>query len=192
MAAEGSSANPLSKAAVLKLADENKERCYLSIHENVYDVTKFLDEHPGGEEALLEHKIKNQKFKDATEAFEDVGHSLDARELMKKFQIGVLENRQEPVKKAAEKATTNEKDGCCFKKWAYIILPIIALLGSAAVYHYYSSNKMVKNWITFFLKKIDSRLEAIYFIIYIYFMFSFRLTKNLIIILSYFILYSKK
>jgi len=117
MANQGSS-TVLTKAAVLKLADENKDRCYLSIHENFYDVTGFLDEHPGGEEALLEHKIKNQKFKDATEAFEDVGHSLDARELMKKFQIGTLENKKDPVKKTNEKAATCDQDGCCLKKWA--------------------------------------------------------------------------
>lgn len=42
-------------------------------------------QHPGGEEVLLE-----QAGKDATEAFEDVGHSTDARELMNKFKVGEL------------------------------------------------------------------------------------------------------
>lgn len=49
--------------------------------------------HPGGEEALKEHTIKPNQFKDATESFEDVGHSMDARDLMKKYQIGVLVNQ---------------------------------------------------------------------------------------------------
>jgi cytochrome b involved in lipid metabolism len=31
-----------------------------------------------------------QAGKDGTEAFEDVGHSTDARELMKKYKIGEL------------------------------------------------------------------------------------------------------
>lgn len=31
-----------------------------------------------------------QAGKDATENFEDVGHSSDAREMMKKFQIGEI------------------------------------------------------------------------------------------------------
>ena len=48
--------------------------------------------HPGGEEALKEHQIKNNQFRDATESFEDVGHSMDARDLMQKYQIGVLVN----------------------------------------------------------------------------------------------------
>jgi len=31
-----------------------------------------------------------QAGKDGTEAFEDVGHSTDARELMKKYKVGEL------------------------------------------------------------------------------------------------------
>jgi len=42
-------------------------------------------QHPGGEEVLLE-----QAGKDATEAFEDVAHSSDAREIMTKYKIGEL------------------------------------------------------------------------------------------------------
>lgn len=42
-------------------------------------------QHPGGEEVLLE-----QAGKEATESFEDVGHSTDARELMIKYKIGQL------------------------------------------------------------------------------------------------------
>lgn len=42
-----------------------------------------LSQHPGGEEVLLE-----QSGKDASEQFEDVGHSSDAREMMTKYKIG--------------------------------------------------------------------------------------------------------
>lgn len=45
----------------------------------------FSFQHPGGEEVLLE-----QAGKDATEQFEDVGHSSDAREMMTKYKIGEL------------------------------------------------------------------------------------------------------
>jgi len=55
------------------------------IHDKVYDVTKFLDEHPGGEEILVENSGKI-----STEEFEDVGHSSDAREMMKEYYIGDL------------------------------------------------------------------------------------------------------
>merc|ERR1712184_197964 len=55
------------------------------IHDKVYDVTKFLDEHPGGEEIMIENAGI-----DSTEAFEDVGHSSDAREMLKEYLIGEL------------------------------------------------------------------------------------------------------
>ncbi|XP_062817699.1 cytochrome b5 isoform X1 [Anolis carolinensis] len=56
---------------------------WLVIHGRVYDVTRFLDEHPGGEEVLLE-----QAGQDATESFDDVGHSEDAHEMLKQYLIG--------------------------------------------------------------------------------------------------------
>uniref|UniRef100_A0A4X1SFG4 Cytochrome b5 n=1 Tax=Sus scrofa TaxID=9823 RepID=A0A4X1SFG4_PIG len=56
---------------------------WLVIHGRVYDVTRFMNEHPGGEEVLME-----QAGRDATESFEDVGHSSDAREMLKQYYIG--------------------------------------------------------------------------------------------------------
>lgn len=54
----------------------------------------LLYQHPGGEEVLLE-----QAGRDASEAFEDVGHSSDARELMKKYHVGdIIEAERKPVK----------------------------------------------------------------------------------------------
>ena len=45
-----------------------EKSCWLVIHNKVYDVTKFLNTHPGGSEILLE-----VAGTDATDAFEDVG-----------------------------------------------------------------------------------------------------------------------
>nr|KAF6329801.1 cytochrome b5 type A [Myotis myotis] len=64
---------------------------WLILHHKVYDVTKFLEEHPGGEEVLRE-----QAGGDATENFEDVGHSTDARELSKTYIIGELHPDDRP------------------------------------------------------------------------------------------------
>lgn len=58
------------------------------IHDKVYDVTKFVDEHPGGEEVLLD--VGGQ---DATEAFEDVGHSDEAREMLEPLLVGALDRQ---------------------------------------------------------------------------------------------------
>lgn len=62
-----------------------KKEMLIIIHDEVYDVRVFLNEHPGGEEILLDHRAK-----DATEDFDDVGHSTDALELMKKYKVGEL------------------------------------------------------------------------------------------------------
>uniref|UniRef100_F7CC72 Cytochrome b5 n=1 Tax=Equus caballus TaxID=9796 RepID=F7CC72_HORSE len=61
----------------------SSKEIWLVIHGRVYDVTRFLNEHPGGEEVLLE-----QAGADASESFEDVGHSSDAREMLKQYYIG--------------------------------------------------------------------------------------------------------
>jgi cytochrome b involved in lipid metabolism len=45
----------------------------------------FVDEHPGGEEVLLD--VGGQ---DSTEAFEDVGHSDEAREILEGLLVGNL------------------------------------------------------------------------------------------------------
>ncbi|TKS87313.1 Cytochrome b5 [Collichthys lucidus] len=58
---------------------------WIIINNQVYDVTKFLEEHPGGEEVLREQAGGN-----ATESFEDVGHSTDAREMASSMVIGEL------------------------------------------------------------------------------------------------------
>ncbi len=51
----------------------------------VYDITTYLNQHPGGREILLEFAGKN-----ADSMFEDIGHSRDARNMLAKYQIGVL------------------------------------------------------------------------------------------------------
>ncbi|CAD6187265.1 unnamed protein product [Caenorhabditis auriculariae] len=66
------------------VSEHNTNRsAWIVIGNKIYDVTKFLDEHPGGCEVLLE-----QAGGDGTEAFEDVGHSTDARAMKEEFYVG--------------------------------------------------------------------------------------------------------
>ncbi|CAJ0949482.1 unnamed protein product, partial [Mesorhabditis belari] len=58
---------------------------WVIIEGKVYDLTLFLDEHPGGRDVLLE-----QAGKDATEAFKDVGHSGDAKEMMNDYYVNIF------------------------------------------------------------------------------------------------------
>lgn len=52
-------------------------------HATVYDVTEYVRDHPGGEDLLIE-----SGGRDATEDYEDVGHSEDADSILESFFIG--------------------------------------------------------------------------------------------------------
>ncbi|CAO3625232.1 unnamed protein product [Cunninghamella blakesleeana] len=65
---------------------QSKGDLWLVVHNKVYDITKFVLEHPGGEEVLLD-----EAGKDATESFEDIGHSDEAREILEGYLIGELD-----------------------------------------------------------------------------------------------------
>lgn len=80
-----------------EIAANDDDSVLLILHDKVYNVRSFLNEHPGGEEVLLDHKGT-----DGSDDFDDVGHSNDAMELMKKHQVGVLvesERTNKPPKK---------------------------------------------------------------------------------------------
>ncbi|ALC41660.1 Cyt-b5, partial [Drosophila busckii] len=105
---------------------------WLLIHNNIYDVTAFLNEHPGGEEVLIE-----QAGKDATENFEDVGHSNDARDMMKKYKIGELvESERTSVAQKSEPTwssdTQNEESS--MKSW---LLPLVLCLVATLFYKFF-------------------------------------------------------
>ncbi|KAL2069530.1 hypothetical protein VTL71DRAFT_14209 [Oculimacula yallundae] len=65
---------------------KTKDDLWIIVHHNVYDVSKYLEDHPGGADALIE-----VAGEDSTVAFEDVGHSADARETMEGLLIGRIE-----------------------------------------------------------------------------------------------------
>ena len=72
----------------------------------VYDVTSYLDDHPGGGDVLLD--VAGQ---DADEFFEDVGHSKDAREDLKKFYVGEYK-MDEATKQKMKEAAEREAQDC--------------------------------------------------------------------------------
>lgn len=68
--------------------------CWLIISGKVYDVTPFMEDHPGGDEVLLA-----ATGKDATSDFEDVGHSDSARGMMEQYYIGEVDSSTVPLKR---------------------------------------------------------------------------------------------
>lgn len=76
--------------------------------DGVYDITKFYKEHPGGEEVLLE--LAGQ---DATQCFDDIGHSSEAIILRETFKIGTVGEGASPAT-SGEAPKTIDDD-----KWVY-------------------------------------------------------------------------
>lgn len=71
---------------VVSLEEVNKHNSrddvWVIVNGKVYDVTKFLDEHPGGEEVLMD-----VAGRDCTKEFEDVGHSEDAVAILDRLPL---------------------------------------------------------------------------------------------------------
>ena len=108
---------------------------WMVIHDKVYDVTKFLDEHPGGEEILIEHAGV-----DATEPFEDVGHSTDARDMMQEYLIGEL--REEDKKGSVDTGpkawgSDSSNDSSDGGGWTSYLIPMGLALIASIIYRVY-------------------------------------------------------
>ncbi|XP_059373478.1 cytochrome b5-like [Carassius carassius] len=102
---------------------------WLIIHDKVYDITRFMEEHPGGEEVLLE-----QAGVDATESFEDVGHSTDAREMLQQYYIGELHMDDRKKESKKEVYITTSKDS---RSWSSWLIPSVAAVLVGVMYRYY-------------------------------------------------------
>ena len=92
----------------------------------MYDVTKYLDDHPGGAEVMLD--VAGQ---DADEFFEDIGHSKEARIELKKYLIGNFKiDEATKAKMEAEKAAKKAKSG------GFPVGAILAVILSVGAYFY--------------------------------------------------------
>lgn len=72
----------------------------------VYDVSNYLDDHPGGAEVMLDLAGQN-----ADEFFEDIGHSQDARNELKRYLIGTYKMTEEELEKMRLDAEKKAKSG---------------------------------------------------------------------------------
>uniref|UniRef100_A0A8C3BJZ0 Cytochrome b5 n=1 Tax=Cairina moschata TaxID=8855 RepID=A0A8C3BJZ0_CAIMO len=90
-------------------------------------------QHPGGEEVLRE-----QAGGDATENFEDVGHSTDARTLSESFIVGELhpDDRAKLQKPTEPLITTVQSNSSSWSNW---VIPAIAAIIVALMYRSYMS-----------------------------------------------------
>ncbi|XP_026869109.2 cytochrome b5 [Electrophorus electricus] len=133
---QGSDGKPIKYYRLSEVEERNSSKStWIIINHKVYDVTKFLEEHPGGEEVLRE-----QAGGDATESFEDVGHSTDARDMSKSFLIGELhpEDRHKIAKPPEALVTTVQESSSSWSNW---LIPVLAAAIVTLMYRIYTAEE---------------------------------------------------
>ncbi|KAK9852287.1 hypothetical protein MYU51_008723 [Penicillium brevicompactum] len=84
-------------------AHNTKGDTWMVIHGQVFDLTEYLQDHPGGADILVD-----VAGTDATTDYEDVGHSEDAREIMQPFLVGTLKDAQQYVRPKAVRVVSQK------------------------------------------------------------------------------------
>ncbi|KAI9112289.1 hypothetical protein K1719_016812 [Acacia pycnantha] len=116
----------------------NAKDCWLVINGKVYNVTKFLEDHPGGDDVLI-----SATGKDATDDFEDVGHSTSAQSMMEEFYVGDIDSSTLPskVKYTSPKQAQRNQDKSpdFFIKMLQFLVPLL-FLGVAVGIRFYTKS----------------------------------------------------
>jgi len=111
-----------------------EEDCWIAVHGRVLDMTKFLDEHPGGPQVILE--MVNG---DASQEFEDIGHSDAARRLATDYIVGVLEGHEEkkgmPIPFNSEISMPSQGGG------TGVMIGVLAVVVGAALYFMHAKDQ---------------------------------------------------
>ncbi|KAM4121263.1 hypothetical protein ACJW30_03G194500 [Castanea mollissima] len=128
----------LSKLYSMQEASEHntKDDCWVVIDGKVYDVTTYLDEHPGGDDVVLA-----ATGKDATEEFEDAGHSKSAKELMETFCIGELDTTYIPQLEISSKKQTDYTQKLMDLTKQYWVVPVAVVSVSVVLGFLYLRKK---------------------------------------------------
>jgi len=98
--------------------------------ELVYDISKYMDSHPGGSEILMEvaGKCMEVDGEDATEMFESIGHTSGAKSERDKHIIGKLKvDPSKPKRVKIAKASGFESKGGLNMGAVMAVLVIVAI-----------------------------------------------------------------
>ncbi|CAL4944450.1 unnamed protein product [Urochloa decumbens] len=114
------------------------EDCWVVIDGKIYDVTKYLEDHPGGDDVLLK-----ATGKDAKDEFDDAGHSKSAKVLMEDYFIGELDPtpeipEMEVFRKEQDTGFGSKLMDCAVQYWA---IPAAAVGISVVVAILYAQRK---------------------------------------------------
>ncbi|KAJ5162805.1 Cytochrome b5 [Penicillium coprophilum] len=121
-------------------AHNTKGDIWMVIHGQVFDLTEYIQDHPGGADALIE-----VAGTDATAAYEDVGHSEDAREIMQPFLVGTLKDAQQYVRPKAVRVVSQKVPEESSSTSATIKTIACALGGLIPVFYIFSRSSNLTN-----------------------------------------------
>ncbi|EEB91475.1 hypothetical protein MPER_10155 [Moniliophthora perniciosa FA553] len=114
-----------------------KDKLWVLISGKVYDVTKFIDEHPGGDEVIL----AEAGARDATEAFEDVGHSDEARALLPGMLVGDIEESDKVERRDPGRSVQAARVANAVQTGSNMMYFVpLGLLGAYFAWRYYSGS----------------------------------------------------
>ncbi|KAH6759701.1 cytochrome B5 isoform B [Perilla frutescens var. hirtella] len=123
-----------------EVSEHNSDKdCWIVIAGKVYNVTKFLEDHPGGDDVII-----SSTGKDATDDFEDVGHSASAKAMMEEFYVGEIDVATIPSRKnytpPKQPHYNQDKTSEFIIKLLQFLIPLI-ILGVAVGLRFYSKSE---------------------------------------------------
>ncbi|KAF4949072.1 hypothetical protein FGADI_9146 [Fusarium gaditjirri] len=136
----------MDEYTIKQVAEHNSpEDAWLIIHGQVYDVTKYLADHPGGADALTE-----AAGTDASEDFDNAGHSEDAFEIMKDCCVGKVqgfEKKKPKLKPLVPVKSVKAKTGGSSSVSTLASLGFIVCAGAGAYYFGRRQGLTVPDWL---------------------------------------------
>jgi len=79
--------------------DANRSSCYVSYRGNVYDITEFLPDHPGGDDIVLKYAGQDIGYAMADE--NEHVHSRSAYDMLEEYKVGELGGDEKTVSEGA-------------------------------------------------------------------------------------------
>lgn len=127
----------VSSEALSRHADH--ANCWIGLHGLVFDLTSFLNEHPGGPDVIV-----SVSGRDCTREFEDVGHTDSARRLAQKYLIGRIQGSHEdsPLRIPTNKEVQERNDSKSTTGTVGTIVILSAvLMGTISAFYAYMIRK---------------------------------------------------
>ncbi|CAF3468869.1 unnamed protein product [Fusarium graminearum] len=136
----------MEEYTVKQVVEHNKpDDAWLIIHGNVYDVSKYIRDHPGGADVLVE-----AAGLDASEDFDNAGHSEDAFEIMEDLCVGKVkgfEKKKPKLKPLAPITTPKAVTGKSSSLSALANITFVLAAGFGAYYFGRRQELGVPNWV---------------------------------------------